>query len=426
MKRFLLLLEPKGWAWRVADAALKKDFSLVLVTADRAGHDAARLQAPYHDARRHCHRIIDIPNWDDHEALLDKMRQLEAEGRVQAAFANRDEVVEASAILRERYGLPTTSPKALPKILNKRRAREVLLREGLSQLEVVLGSLADGWREWPAGKQYFFKSAYGLGKLGVRGPLADLGTLASAKADWLNSAAYCNSVNHRYLHRGANEYYLEEAFLGADLLSVEGLWLGGRFHVLGLSSRFMDWLGNPLVEMGGAFPWPHPYRDAIVARVEAAHRTLGVGPDAGPTHTEVLIRGEEIEICEVNHRFGGSELLQIVTLALELDVAALLLDWAAGVCDLTFDTTPRRYVALQAVFAPPKAGDVLHSITFPDEPDVADTLQYHANGTPVGDRSRFSNLVGSFMVAAPTYEAAVARAKALLPAVLVNGISAAY
>src|SRR5207237_543319 len=80
-----------------------------------------------------------------------------------------------------------------------------------------------------------------------------------------------------------------------------------------------------------------------------------VGDDAGPTHTEVLVRGPEVEVCEVNHRFGGLELLQGVSLALGQDVAGLLLSWAAGATDLEPDPTPRRVVPQQCLVAPPGA-----------------------------------------------------------------------
>ena len=75
MRRFLVLLEPKGAAWCAADAAFTKGFSLVLETADRAAHHEDRLPAPYRDARRQCHRIIEIPGWDDHDSLLAKVKR---------------------------------------------------------------------------------------------------------------------------------------------------------------------------------------------------------------------------------------------------------------------------------------------------------------------------------------------------------------
>jgi biotin carboxylase len=314
----------------------------------------------------------------------------------------------------------------LREVLHKRRARQILRRHGLSRLETVPGAVADRWKQWPDGKRYYFKSCFGSGKRGVAGPLDGLQGLAAARADWLGSEGYCSPIQHAFLHRADNEYYLEEEFPGADLLSVEGLWQGGRFHVLGLWSRFLDWPASRLQEMGGVFPWPHPQRGRIVALVEAAHRALGVSGDAGPTHTEVLVRPDRAEVCEVNHRFGGDELVQCVSLALEADVPAALLDWAAGSRRLALDLTPRRYVGMQLLYAPPDAGSVFRSMTFPDDRDVVYRLQYVSPGTPLGDPTRSASQIGNYLVAAPTFEAAAARARALRSAVRVNGVSAAY
>src|SRR5262249_25208924 len=293
LQRFLLLLGIKRSAYLLVEVALRRGLTPVLVTPEVHLFDAERLPLPFRDARRAC-RCVEVPNWDDHDALLAALRPLDVEGRVVATFANQDEPLIAQALLRQRYGLPTTSAAVLREVMHKRRAREILLRHGLSRLAVVPGAVADRWTEWPAGKKFFFKSCFGSGKRGVAGPLDSLEGLAVARADWQHSAAYCNAINHRFLHRDRGEYYLEEAFLGSLPLSVEGLWQGGRFHVLGIWSRFLDWPASNLQEMGGVFPWPHPQKGRIVELVEASHRALGLSPDAGATHTEVLVRDDRV------------------------------------------------------------------------------------------------------------------------------------
>jgi hypothetical protein len=419
------LLGIKRSAYLLVRPALDRGLTPVLVTPDPHLFDPEKLPEAFREARRAC-RCLEIPDWDDHEALLRALRPLEAEGAIVATFSNQDEPLIAQAMLRERYGLPTTPAAVLAEVLHKRRAREILLRNGLSRLGVVPGAVADTWTKWPAGKKYFFKSCFGSGKRGVAGPLDSLEGLKAARADWRDSAPYCTPIQQRFLHRENDEYYLEEAYVGADVMSVEAIWQGGRFRVLGIWSRFLDWPASDLVEMGGVFPWPHPRREEIVALVEAAHRCLGVSPDAGPTHTEVLVKDDRVELCEVNHRFGGDELLQCVTQAIQADVPAALLDWAAGAREPSVDLTPRRFVGMQMFFPPPGVGDVFESMTFPEGPDVVYRLQYLSPGAPFGGPTRSASRVGSYLVAAPSFEEAVARAKALRPAVKINGVSAAY
>src|SRR6185436_8576439 len=176
----------------------------------------------------------------------------------------------------------------------------------------------------------------------------------------------------------------------------------------------------PSVEMGTTFPYPHPRRDEILERSRAIHACLGI--EHGPTHAELIVppSGGDIELVELNVRFGGGDILFVVNHALDLRFEEDLVTLAVGEGPLTaLSSRPVRYVSGQDLLAPAHVR-CFDSIEIPGD-DVFFKKVLVKPGTELKSTNFQTDQGAAYAVAADTYLEALARGSAVRAAVTING-----
>ena len=235
-------------------------------------------------------------------------------------------------------------------------------------------------------------------------------------SQWDEGAIAFTPIQRKHLMR-SGALFLELGAKG-ELMSVEGWVYDGRFHALGLTSRTVLSRDNS-IEMGATFPYEHPLRDAIVAKVTTIHRVLGI--THGATHTEVMVSPDgDIELIELNPRFAGSDILLLINLAGRMSVGDLLVDLATGVAPAACASEPQCYASVQQLLAP--AGTIaLQDFTI-DEAVATEVRMFKPLGGALTSTNYQHDQIAAFMVQDDSYTAVLRAAQQARSSVRVNGV----
>ncbi|MBA2674631.1 ATP-grasp domain-containing protein [Ramlibacter sp.] len=290
-----------------------------------------------------------LDSWDDEEATL-RFVNAKLEGRrVRGTYGGVEPALPLETIVRRQAGLPTHGPELMRNLLNKKWVRSRLRDAGLTRLRMFdpRAVLAEG--RFPEGvSSAFLKPIQGLGSIHVT-HCRTLEDLARGLDVWDRELQSYRPVFRHHLTSGG--LFLEEGAMG-ELMSVEGWVANGSYTPLGIASRTV--LSRDVsIEMGAQFPYPHPLLAQIVEKITAVHKVLGLVH--GPTHAELIVTpAGEIELVEMNVRFGGYDFLLMVSEALDLPLHELLLEVACGGAPALQPLPPARggYVSMQMLLAP--------------------------------------------------------------------------
>jgi biotin carboxylase len=260
-------------------------------------------------------RVIDV-DFTDTAAFLAAAREVHAWRPIDAVLGLTELSLYPTSVVGEALGARGNPPTAVACAMDKMTMRQRLAASGLDTTAHQLCTSLDEAKAFagqcPTGM--ILKPVNGNGGTGVylvREP-NDL----EAAWEWSTTATGAWSVS------GAEgRSVLAEEYLTGQEFSVETISAGGEHQVLAVTGKHTT--GPPhFVEMGHDLPAalsPTQY----TAITEAVLNALtAIGYQWGPCHTEVMLRdsGDRATIVEINARFGGDQIWELVELATGVDV----------------------------------------------------------------------------------------------------------
>lgn len=411
MKKTVLFLEPKGTILEVVRAAKARGYHVVALVSDPSMLKSAAM--PYASALPLIDEIVEVDGWKNRSAIHALCASLERSLQIVGVYNGVDPCAVIAAELRARYRLPTTAASVYELVLDKFKLRKRLYAAGLSRLQNYASAEVEQWKKWPEGKAFYFKPVNGLGSAYVQ-RCESFDDLHRAIDAYRNPAGTDPGIVRDFVLAG-NEYHLEEAIDG-ELLSVEAVCTGGKFRSIGLLSRIL-YSRNAVIELGAAFPYPHPLEKRITALVEQIHRELNFTD--GPTHTEVIVSADgRIELIDFNARFVGTDMLQAINQAYQAPFEECLLDYALGL-PARLPETVHQAACIQYIL-PPEV-EVFLEVSMPQAPEVRFTHAMMKPGTHIRSRETQFDFVGCYLTVGPDFESSLARSKRLRNAVRING-----
>lgn len=410
MKQAYVVFEPINHVMKVIEAAKRRGLHVVVLRTM-----PLTAAPPYASAAQVIDTDIVIENWEDHAAIVQAALNACAGHEVVGSYAAAEITLTPEALFRQRCGLPGLAPEQVTSLLDKEKVRNRLRAAGLSRLATISQEESMALTSWPAGQVYYFKPVNGAGSALVS-RIASFEQLQAAIANWSAKPEVSLDLLRDYIENN-NRFYLEQAAEG-ELMSVEGFAVDGAYVPLGLSSRTVL-ERDEAIEMGLTFPYQHPQREDIVAKVRAIHEALGV--TTGPTHTEVIYtRDGEVELVELNIRFVGADVMLAINAALGTTIEDELLR-------VTLGEQPRvggvnagnGFSVLQQVMPPPGLAE-FHTIEFPPEHVVFSKVTA-AIGAKLASTRFQMDQIASFIVRGDTYAEAMERARYVRANTVVNG-----
>lgn len=240
------------------------------------------------------------------------------------AVSMSDTYVEVAAEINQLFGLHGNSP-AVPRAVNdKARLRDILRDSTAGTVIAARVSTVDEVKKFAAevGYPFVVKPVCGGGSRGVT-LVSDEEGLGGALARTVGPATTTDEATG----------WLAEEYLSGPEFSVETFSAGGTHHCLAVTTKFK---GPNFVEIGHVVPARLPsatVRD-VIAEVTACLDAVGLVE--GPAHTEVVLTDRGPRIVETHCRPGGDGIVELVRLAVGLDVHQMIFDWLAG-CRLSLD-----------------------------------------------------------------------------------------
>ncbi|MET3135065.1 hypothetical protein AAKU55_005368 [Oxalobacteraceae bacterium GrIS 1.11] len=356
MKKAFVLFESMNHMNIVLKEAKRRGFQIVVLN-----HDPVEATGPYGVAPDLIDESIYVHAWEDAADVNCLLADLAQRYQVAGTYAGFEPTLVYEAALRELVGLPNNSEATTRFVLDKGSVRKRLYENGLSGLRSVLLSETAAWTEWPFKGSAVLKPINGTGSA-LCFVVSSLAQLRDAQRE--AGKVTVNNPLMRDWIAASGEFVLEEKAEG-ELLSAESLVFDGHMHCMGLFARYVL-AADPVVELGGYFPYQHPRHAEIIEKVAAIHACLGLR--YGPTHVEVMVpKTGPIELIDFNIRFTGSDSLICLSEALNIPFEKCLTDLACGTMpDLAFlDARPQ--CAAQVVVLPPPGAMVLRSLEFPPE-----------------------------------------------------------
>jgi biotin carboxylase len=244
----------------------------------------------------------------DSDALLAAAREVHAWRPIDAVLGMTERSLHASSLVGEALGV-RVNPSAAVALANDKSAMRRRLAEcgldatahrvcrGLEEAEAFA-------RTCPSG--VVLKPVDGNGGTGVM-LVRDPSELAAA---W----AWSSSASHGWVSPGPDgNTVLAEEYLTGRELSIETISAAGRHRVLAVTAKHTA--GPPhFVELGHDLPAPLTPAQHAVVEAAACDALSAIGHVWGPCHTEVMLAGERATVVEINTRFGGDRIWEMVEL----------------------------------------------------------------------------------------------------------------
>jgi len=192
----------------------------------------------------------------------------------------------------------------------------------------------------------------------------DIEELNLAYREWKKTDSFhnCSFVND-YMKTESNA--LAETEARGKLVSVEGYTINGKWSPIGINGRILA-TNNPAVELALIFPFNTRLESKIYQYIADIHQVLGV--QWGPTHTEIMIDGNDLEFIELNLRFAGYDTYELINKTCTSDIGELLVNLGAGK-SFKFDNTCNS-VALARYYQPPFNKNIYEDVSLPKHPSV--------------------------------------------------------
>ncbi|MEU5696335.1 ATP-grasp domain-containing protein [Actinosynnema sp. NPDC020468] len=322
-------------------------------------HDPLRDSGPFAVADGLVDEVVHVESWADQAEVDSVLKDVASRYEVVGTHSVFEATLPAQAALRTAAGLPTTSVADVRRVLDKARVRAKLYAEGLSTLKSVPLDVALGWTRWEFDRAAVLKPVNGTGSA-LCFEVSTTAELHDAVAR-VHSVHVVNPLMREYIFANGG-FVLEEKAEG-ELLSVESMVHRGHVGFVALTGRYVL-AADPVVEQGTQIPYHHPHHDAIVARTEAVHRSLGI--HHGGTHVEVMVDDDgTVELIDFNPRSAGFGSPVATGAAFGIDYGKVLTDIGCGIePDLSFARRDSGF-AVEMVVLPPPGATEFRSIEFP-------------------------------------------------------------
>lgn len=236
-----------------------------------------------------------------------------------------DYYLEAASRVAAHLGLPGTPPEAMRTARDKHLVREALQRAGLPNPPFALiTDLAQQDADAAAGA-----IGYPLVAKPVDLHSGALVRRVSAPGELRSLARDIRGHRRNSRDQPLRRAVLLEEFLTGAEVSVETVTCFGATTVLGITDKSVT--GAPaFVESGHMFP--ARLDDGLVAEVTALVRAAleVIGYSHGLAHTEVKLTPDGPRIVEVNTRYGGNHISELMLLVHGTDVLVTLVQLALG------------------------------------------------------------------------------------------------
>lgn len=261
--------------------------------------------------------LADVPVVCDLAAIPQAAAALRAKvGRPDGILTFSDTALHATAQLAEFLGLPFLPVQLASEVTNKQHQRQVCEKVGVPIPE---------WRS-VAGEDEALAAVRGWGRAIIKptGRAAGVAVRLAASA-----ATAAEAYREAAAAAGAGGGVLVERYLEGPEFSVESIAVGGRQQPICVTSKITT-QGPWFVEIGHCVPavLPASQCHAITRVAMAACHALNL--TWGACHTEVKLTQEGPVIVEVNARPAGDRVLDLIQLALRVNVYELLGRQALG------------------------------------------------------------------------------------------------
>ncbi|WP_237296759.1 ATP-grasp domain-containing protein [Streptomyces sp. 3211] len=331
--------------------------------------------------------------------VISAAKAIHVERAFGVALSVSDAYVEAAAVINESLGLPGNGPGVPRAVNDKARMREILRDSAAGAVVAARVSTADEVKKFASetGYPFILKPVDGSGSFGVT-LISDADGLGDAIARTVGATAVAPE----------NTWIAEEYLRGPEF-SVETFSADGTHHLLAVTEKFK---GPNFVEIGHLVP-ARVSADIVRSMTAEVNRCLdAVGLTEGPAHTEIVLTDKGPRIVETHCRPGGDGIVELVRLAVGLDVQRITFDWLAG-RPLNLDRASEPQSAA-TWFLTPRAGTV-SSVSGLDEALSAEGVtEAHvtvAPGAVISELRSSSDRAGAAIATGKTPDEALRRAR---------------
>ena len=260
------------------------------------------------------------------ETLLTTARDLDAERPLSAVVTFKDAGAVPTAVVAEKFGLPTNAPEAVAACIDKARTHQAFADAGFPRPRWAVCPNPAALHRFVAevGPFVVVKPLDASGSLGVRvlGPGDDLA------AAYAGCRAACPD----------SPVLAEEKLIGREV-SIEAMIHHGRPVLFGVTQKVL--FPGTVVEAGHFTPDPGTeltraeYTDVVARAAAALDLTLGA------LHLEGFHTEAGFVPTEIHTRFGGDEIVAITEAAARCDMTTPVLAEVAGLAhEVTFGPSP--------------------------------------------------------------------------------------
>ena len=243
------------------------------------------------------------------QALLRKLMQDHDISRFDGVVTAIDYYLETVAEIAQALGLPGTSPQSIRTCRNKRLTRAALNNAGIPDVQSFAAT----------GLDEALQFAEQLGYPHVVKPV-DLGgsvlvKLIHSETELREAVGEILNLTHNTREQPRDCSILLEEYLAGEEVSVESFTCRGETVVLGVTDKSVS-CSPCFVETGHMFPAALDQRRVEECAVFVQNLLSAVGYRHGFAHTEVKLTPQGPRLIEVNPRWGGNyiaDLIQRVT-----------------------------------------------------------------------------------------------------------------
>ena len=295
----------------------------------------------------------------------------ETAGRA-GVFTWDETLLEATADVARRLGLPHMSPAAVRNCRDKLSTRQLLRTAGVPGVRFA----------HVRGQEEALREAEAIGYPVVVKPRSlagSVGVVIAQDADEMR-ALYHHASGAAYPGLDALDGLVLEEFLDGPEISIDSVVRDGDVQLVNVARKRLGF--DPFFEEVGHLvsPWRHePWTEDVAELVVEAHRALGVR--TGVTHAEVRLTPSGPRLVELNGRLGGDFIPHLGHLATGIDLTVAAVDLALGSLP---DLRPSRDICAEVRFLYPSEDSVVRSLDVSAAeavPGVAEIVRLAEPGT---------------------------------------------
>ena len=253
----------------------------------------------------HTAQQLVLSDYEDIDLMVEYAKVIHGKRKIDVVLSFCEYAQSAAANIADALGgIPTNcEPFAVENTRNKRRFRELLSRERLSNVPWrVVGSVAE---------LQAFKTEVRRGVIvkPISGSASEGVHYVDDDDDLPRAYRHAASVN------GAD--VLAEKYVDGDEYSVESISIGGRHEVTAITRKSVSGIPH-FVEMGHVQPCL-PARGIDEIHALASGILTALGHRHGPAHTEVKINASGTHVIESHVRAGGDQIWEMTMLTAGVD-----------------------------------------------------------------------------------------------------------